>query len=491
MAFHGVLVSSFVGALSLLSGIVLLPIVANSVGYGPYGVWIFLIALTTYVGYGDLGVYAAIVHFGSQTRASTGPYSMSQLMTAGVLWSVLVALVVVPLYGWLAWLFVVAQAEQQGLTDGTIAILVALGAAVAGLAVTRPFGGAMVGSGYLMLDKRAQFVALVFRVVGTLVAALGFKSIVAVAVVETIATALPSTMIIPYVLTRVAPLRFTRDALRPLGMMLGYSVKSLLTSLPLTVITSGGTIILGLLHGPVQVTYFTFAFRVSAGLRTALAWLLEPFRSALSRIAAEDRQVHLNRDLSLGFAAASIIGAAAGFLGVSAYWLIGLWVGHDAPAEVIAPTAVVLLVGLVLESLVMPLVLAGDTVGRPGLFVVPQAAWAVGFVALGIWWSSLWSSVGMSFAIVVPLLLVSPWYFKIARDQIGFPVGRWGREVARPSVALVLPPLALGLVALWLAGAAAPWVGGLVFALAGLGNLALLRRHLPLAQLSETVRVRM
>lgn len=491
MAVQGVLISSLVGMLSLVAGIALLPIVASSVGTAPYGLWIFLITLTSFFGYGDLGVYSAIVHFGSRTRAGVGQYSMSQLMTAGVVWSVLVAAVVVPIYVLLGWLFARSHAEILGMSDSTLMLLVALGGLVAGMAVTRPFSGAMIGAGQLLLDKRAHLVTLIFRVVGTLIAALGFKSIVAVAVVETIATALPSLMIIPYVLRHVAHLSFRRDALRPLGMMLGYSAKSLLTSIPLGVVVGGGTIILGLVQGPVQVTYFSLANRVASGLRTVLAWMLEPFRSALSRLAADDRDEHVRKARSLSFAAMSLIATSAGFIGVSAFWLVGIWVGDSMPVDVIATTVVIMMGGLVLESLVTPLILTGDTMGRPGVFLAPQVLWAALFLLLGPWLGGLWSSVGIAVAASVPLLVAGPWYLYVAWKRLDFSLGSWWAEAVLPTLTLVLPALALALVALWQCGQSFPWAPGAVFAAAGLATLFRIRHRLPIADLKSTLKVRM
>lgn len=490
-AVQGVLASSVVGSMSLVAGIFLLPIVANAVGPGPYGMWLFLITLTSLVGYGDLGVYAAIVHFGSQSRENTDSYSMSELMTAGVIWSILVALVVVPIYLWLGLLFAQPRADEVGLPHDATTILVVLGAVVAALAIARPFGGALIGAGYLLKDRQAQLASLIFRVVGSLIAALGFKSIIAVAVVETIATALPSLIIIPFVFQRIAQLRVRRGSLRPLRMMLGYSVKSLLTSLPQTVVTGGATIVLGLVQGPVQVTYFNFAYRIAGGLRTVMGWTVEPFRSAFSRLAAIDRAAHLRSAYHLAFASAAIIGAGAGLLGVSATWLVGLWVGGSMPADLIAATAVILMAGVFLESLVYPFVLAGDTAGFPGAFFGPQALWAVLFLAIAPWLGTVWSAVGVAAAVTVPLLITGPYHLIIARKRLGLSAGAWWRETFGPTMALILPALLLGVLADWLVGPTAPWAPTVVYSVIGLITFALLRRRLPVGDLVDTLKLRM
>lgn len=490
-AVEGVLASTVVGALSLVAGVVLLPIVANAVGAGPYGVWLFLITLTSLVGYGDLGVYAAIVHFGSQSRENDDSYSMSDLLTAGVIWSILVALVVVPVYMWLGWRYAQRHADELGLSSGGMMLLVVLGGIVAALAVTRPYAGAMVGFGYLLRNKRAHLVALIFRVIGSLIAALGFKSIIAVAVVETIATALPSLIIIPFVIKRVARLKIRRDALRPLRMMLSYSAKSLLTSLPQAVVTGGATIVLGLVQGPVPVTYFNFAYRIAAGLRTVIGWTIEPFRSAFSRLAAIDRAEHLRRTYYLAFASLAVTGAGAGLLSVSAFWLVNIWVGASMPANLIATAAIILMAGVVLESLVTPFVLFGDTAGMPGAFLGPQTLWAVLFLPLAAWFGTLWSLVGVSVAVTLPLLIAAPFYLRVARHRLGLAGRSWWRETIRPAGGVVLPAVLLSLVAQWTLGSAAPWAPAAVYAVVGSVTVAVRWRHLPVREVVDTFRLRM
>ncbi len=489
--FVGVLAASLVGGSSLLIGIVLLPLVAGAVGAGPYGLWLFLITMTTVVGYGDLGVYSAIVHYGAQARGGASRYTIADLMTAGVIWSLIVAAVMVPIYTVLAATYAQSHAAAVGLTPQTAWVLVGLGATVTFLAASRPFGGALIGSGHLLTEKRADLLALVFRVVGTLVAALLLRSIVAVAVIETIATALPSLVVVPFVLRRVAPLRVHRDALRPLRMMLAYSAKSLLTSLPLMVVTSGATIVLGIVRGPTEVTYFNFAYRISSGLRTVLGWTLEPFRSALSRLAAEDRARHNHTVISLGFASATVTGAVAGLLSVSAFWLVALWVGGTMPAQPIAITAIILMLGLLAESLVNPLVLAGDTSGLPGIFLLPQALWAALFLLLAPVLGTWWGSVGVAIAVSVPLLVVGPCCLVVAHRRLGLSVQDWWSATLRPALAVVVPALVVSLATLATVGSVAPWAPGPVFVAAIVGMALLLRRRLPLSELADALRLRM
>lgn len=484
-AFQGIAYGATVGTLSLLSGIVLLPIVAFQVGAGPYGIWLFLISITTYVGYGDLGVASAIVHFGSRSRGGDNKHSLSQLLTAGVVWSVATMLVVLPLYVWLAWQY--TETHLSELPSANRVILVALGAVVAGMAVVRPFGGALIGAGLMVWTQRIGLFALIFRVAGTIVAVFVFGTVTAVAVVETLATIIPGIVVMFIVLSRVAPLRWSRDMWPTLKLMLGYSSKSLAMGLSQTVVLQGGTIIVGLVSGPASVTHFNFAFRMYGGFRQLLGWVLEPFRSTLSRVAAKSQRGHHRMVESLSFATISVSVVGTVTFALCAGFLIELWVGDHMPAADIAAVAIILLAGLVLEWLHTPWVLAGDTAGRPGIFLIPQVLWAGTFVALGLYLGPLWGMVGVALAMSAPLIMLEPLYFAVARRFLGMRLAEWWSNSIRP-VLEVTVPATLVTVLVWLVCARwAPgvvgWLPAGVFALSSLTFLLILRRRLPLDDL--------
>lgn len=494
-AFQGIAYSFGVGSLSLLSGIVLLPIVASQVGAGPYGLWLFLISITTYVGYGDLGVASAIVHFGSRSRGGDSEHSLSELLTAGVVWSFATMVVVVPVYVWLAWMYTGSHMGAMSDPQGTRLFLVTLGAIVAGMAVVRPFGGALIGSGLMLWSQRIGLGALVFRVVGTLVAVFGFGTVTAVAVVETLATVLPAVVVMAIVLVRVARLRLSRGMWPTLKLMLGYSTKSLLMGLSQTIVLQGGTLIVGVVQGPAQVTYFNLAFRVYSGFRQLVAWILEPFRSVLSRVGAVSLREHLKVIGSLSFATLSLTTVGAVTFGLCSRFLAEVWVGDHMPAAEIATVATVLLAGLVLESLHWPWVLAGDTAGKPGIFLVPQLLWAAVFLAVGFLLGRQWGTVGVALAMSAPLIVLEPLFLMVAQRSLGMRLDIWWSKAVGPVVAFTAP--ALGVAALtWTftlvsARGQIGWLPALVFAVTSLLSLYVMRGRLPLADLVVALRSRM
>lgn len=492
---HGITYGVVVGMVSLLSGIILLPIVASQVGSGSYGVWLFLISITTYVGYGDLGVTSAIVHFGARARGGDGKHTLSQLLSAGLVWSLVSMAVVIPLYLWLAWGYTGAHLDELSDPDRSRVALVALGATVAFMAVVRPFYGALISAGLMVWTQRITFLTLVFRVAGTLVAVYTVGTITAVAIVETVATIMPGIFVMFLVLKRVARVRFTRGMWPTLTLMLGYSTKSLTMGLSESVVLQGGTLIVGVVLGPASVTHFNLAYRVYNGVRQLIDWVLEPFRSTLSRIAVRSRGDHLRMAGTLSFAALTIVVAGTAVWVLGSQFLVGHWVGDHMPAADIAAVASILLAGMVVETLHSPWVMAADTVGRPGAFLLPQILWAVLFVPLGLFLGGSWGIIGVAVAMALPLVVLEPLYLMIARKATGLRLRVWWRRSLVPVIVLTALPMTVAALVWAATSAVAPtlagWLPAVSFIVAWCLSLALTRRFLPMEDVLDALRSRM
>jgi O-antigen/teichoic acid export membrane protein len=492
---HGIAYGVVVGALSLLSGILLLPIVANQVGPGAYGVWLFLISITTYVGYGDLGVTSAIIHFGARSRGGDGTYTLSALLSAGLVWSMASMVVVLPLYLWLAFAYTEAHLGDLGDSGTSQIALVALGATIAFMAVVRPFFGALVSAGLMVWTQRIAFLALIFRVAGTLAAVYLFGTITAVAIVETVATVMPGIVVMVLVLKRVASVRFTRGMWPTLKLMLAYSTKSLTMGLSESVVLQGGTLIVGVVLGPSSVTHFNLAYRVYNGVRQLVDWILEPFRSTLSRIAVGSRGAHRRMIETLSFATMTAIVAVTIVWLLGSRFLVERWVGEYMPAAEIAAVAAFLLAGMTIETLHSPWVMAADTIGKPGAFLLPQILWACLSVPLGLYLAGRWGIVGVAIGMASPLLVLEPLYLRIARQAAGMHLHMWWRRSLAPVVVATALPVAAAMMTWVAASAAAPslaaWLPTVVFVVSWFLSVYLVRRLLPLDDVMSALRSRM
>jgi len=79
------LVSTYVvyGA-SVLSALILTPIIVHALGKDAYGLWVFIGSITVFVALLDLGVGPSVVRFGAHARGAQTPEEISSLASVGI-----------------------------------------------------------------------------------------------------------------------------------------------------------------------------------------------------------------------------------------------------------------------------------------------------------------------------------------------------------------------------------------------------------------------
>ena len=79
------LVSTYVvyGA-SVLSALVLTPVIVHALGKDAYGLWVFIGSITIFVALLDLGVGPSVVRFGAHARGAQTPEEISSLASVGL-----------------------------------------------------------------------------------------------------------------------------------------------------------------------------------------------------------------------------------------------------------------------------------------------------------------------------------------------------------------------------------------------------------------------
>jgi O-antigen/teichoic acid export membrane protein len=440
----GILSSAGAGILSLVAGIVLLPIVISSVGSASYGIWLLISAIATYLNYSDLGVGTAIVHFGSRARVGGESRTLGELLSAGLLWNTAALFLIMPIYFLVGVSYISSNARSGGLTGTEPQALVTLGAIMTATLVLKPFSSALTGAGRLPIDKRNQGVGVIVRIVGTLIACLLFGNVVAVAVAETTAVLVPSLLSAGAVyIGGLAPLAWGRSSFTTLKYMLSYSVRSFAVNLIGALILQAGTVIVGVVTNPSDVTYFNAAFRIYTSVRLLMSWLSDPFRPALSRLYVSSHEAATRVLESLAFISLSASLVGCGTLILGSVDIVDIWLGSKVPTSEVALTFVILLTGLTVNAIHIPLIPAGDAAGYPGVFFSVQLLWVILFVPLGFWWGHLLGIAGVALALTLPLLVVEPIYLWRASVVLGFRIGDWLRAVIAPALKIVGGGLAL------------------------------------------------
>lgn len=442
--FVGVLSSAGVGVAALVAGIVLIPIIIHSVSAESYGVWLVISAVAQYLNYSDLGVGAAIVHFGSRARAGGEERSLGDFLQAGLIWNAMALAIVLPVFFVFAWLYVSSTGAQNALESGEAVPLLIIGIVMVLMLLLKPYGAALTGAGLLPLERSNQGVGVLARIVMTLVACLVFQSITLVAVAETLAVVVPALLSLVAVRRRkIAVMHWSGFPSATLKYMLGYSVRSFSVNAVGALLLQSGTIAAAIALRPQDVTYYNAAFRIYSSVRQLIGWTNDPFRPALSRLSVGSPAAASNALLSLSFVTLALSAVGCGTLIIASTDIVELWLGTQVPVGAIAAALVILLAGLTFNAVHLPLIPAADAAGRPGVFLMPQVVWliltVVGSVILGF----MAGLPGIAAGFTLPLLLVEPYYLLKGSRTLGFPLRRWFTAVALP-VAVIVGGAAVG-----------------------------------------------
>lgn len=490
---RGVLYSVTAGTASIAAGLALLPLIINSVGAGPYGAWLFLIAISSYFNYTDLGVGTAIIHFGSRARGGSDKFSMSELLSAGIAWTAIIGMVVLPIYWFISWSYLSAVSQSAGIPASEMFLLTAMATAIACGLIIRPFSGVLVGSGYLLLERKFQFWGVVVRVLGTVTACTFYGSVSAVAVAEALALLTPTILAVGAVYSkRIACVRITRSLWLTLKQMMSFSTHAFAVSIASAVISNGGTLMIGIVGSPAQVTYFAAATRVLTGVGQITGWASLPFQPTLSRLYHSAPEQAKNMLTNLVFSSFSVAAISCGLIISAAYPAVELWLGRGVDHSEVATIMSILLLGAVLNSLHRPLFLAAEASGKPGLFFRTQSLVAVAFGVLGFVLGAHFGAVGIAVARLIPIVLVSPFYILISGNHFGLGFDAWWKNSLLPAGRFVFPSVLLAIGATFISShlstQESEWLPAIVYGLSCCLFIKVFLAKLPLTELKATLR---
>lgn len=225
--------------------------------------------------------------------------------------------------------------------------------------------------------------------------------------------------------------------------MFSYSMGSFTVSMVGAAVLQLGTLIIGVLGTPSQVTYFNAAFRIYASVRQVIGWLTDPFRSVLSRLYVNDHAKAKTVLYDLLFV--SFITSTLGclLLLITLPSVLKIWLGDSVPLGEVALTSSALLTGLILNALHIPLIPASDAAGRPGAFLPHQIWWLASYGALSYLLFPQFGIAGVAFAMTAPLPFIEFAYLTRSRTTVDLNFKEWNRRVIQPAI----PVLLLGLIA--------------------------------------------
>jgi O-antigen/teichoic acid export membrane protein len=489
-----VLSSATYGISSMLAGLVLLPIVIDRVGAAPYGIWLLISSLTSYLYQADLGMGAAIIHFLARDRERADLEERNRLVSAGFVWMNGAAAVALPIYLAFAVLLVHGKSGTY-LTGADRVALIGLGGMLVALLGFRVFPAALQGTGHWVFERSTQVVGVLVRVVGTLIGCYVVRGIVPVAIAESLSDLVPTLLATAACLRLgLAPRRLRSVSRTQLRTLLSYSVRAFTVGAMAAILLQADTLIVGIVASAAAVTFYTAGFRVYSGIRQLLSWLTDPLLPSLSRLFATDREVARSMTLGMLFISLWTAAWACGTIIVGSRFLVRVWLGHSVPMDRVSAVISILLVGLIVNSVHVAGIAATDASGRPGAFLPLHMIWCASNLILSVVLGMTIGIAGVAIGTTVPLLVMEPFYVRRMTQTLHFGVADWWRACLRPTCI----SLAVGVLAALAVAAAlgrAPWdvglAGAVAYALGYAAGAALQRRRFPTRQLAIAAAARM
>jgi O-antigen/teichoic acid export membrane protein len=403
-------------AASIVSGLVVTPVVLHAIGDIEFGVWSFIGSLTIYLALLDVGVGPSVVRFGAEYRGRKAPEETNALASTGLAIYAAVGLVTIPVglvLAYLAPLLVDAPEDLVWPTRVATALL------VAGIVLRFPLG---LFSNLLVAQQRwdvtnlgnALSIALYATAVLMLLPRTGGVVLLAALTLGTTIVRLGLPLL--WVRRELPGLHFsrvlvTRDRAREL---LSFSWQNFLLHVAGKVIFSADLIVVGIVLGLAAATLYALPeklFALGFGLATAGTNLLYPVYAELEGAAEQDRQRRLFRSgLRAGMATTLVIALPFVFIPDQ---LLHAWVGpgFGESAPVLALLGCVLLIHQPI-TLVSQFLIARARQQRLAIFLIATVAANVVLSvvlakAVGTWGVALSTLVTdlVALAYIVPALV--------------------------------------------------------------------------------------
>jgi O-antigen/teichoic acid export membrane protein len=491
-AGKGVVLSTVTGMSSLLAGLVLLPVVFNTVGVSEYGVWLAILSFVGLIYYLDFGMGTSVVHFLSRHRSGDESISRESVIGNSLVWSVASMALGLVVYGLVVpWYLSVSGVAGDIPEEEARSLLLCGFIPVVGM-LSRPFGAILLGLGGLQIERRNQLIGVGLKVVLTLLVCWLRPDIGLLALAESFSLVTP-WLLSAMIVVRGGHVRRSVLALSLdlMALQLRFAIRTFSSSLVVAAITQSGTVLVGIYGNAAAISHYAAAFRVYVALKQMMSWITEPFKPVFSRLFVRrdstDVAIGAVQDLSLLVITLSVV--AGGILTLLSEPLVTFWVGDSVPTTEVSWVIKILLAGLMVSSLYEAYVPASEGAGLPGIFLLPLIGILLGVVAVSHFLGPRYGIVGIAIAFSLPSLLLAPWFLRIAASKLGFNASDWVTSALRwifvPTTILVcsqltinLWPQELGGGMMLSIGAGALFVSGITFWLMSLRNSETTRRIL-------------
>lgn len=328
-------------AASILSGLVLTPVIIGAIGKEAYGAWAFVISVTILLRLLDVGITPTVVRFTAFHGGGSEPERVNALASTALAVYALVGIVSVLVGLVLAWLLpdliALSPELRRPAQAATVIAVVMMG--------TQPplglFGSLLKGAqrfDVLNLSALISIVMYSLLVVAVFTRTASLPVLASITLASTVTRLLLPTL---YVRRELPDLRLSRRlvGLRDVRELLSFSRYAFTGHLAGKVLYSADVLLIGAIAGARAVAVYAVAsrlFGLAAGMASTGTDLLLPFQSELEGRADHARQ---RLFLATGLRAAMCVAVLLSLpLVLLPDWVIGAWLGPDFGASV-APLA--------------------------------------------------------------------------------------------------------------------------------------------------------
>ena len=425
----------------LLAGFLLFPYAAHKLGPGVYGPWLVMTSATMFAMQADLGFGATLVKKVAEVRARHDLRTQNEICSSTFALFAVTGLVLSA--GFMLVMraslphMQIAVSDQE--TFGVLAWFVGFFGVGIPIAL-RPFVSIMLGAQRFKLDGLFMLLAAAFRTIGVVLALHLGGGILAVALIELMAFALPGLLAAFYVLTRLKDVQIKRryaswKSLRP---MVPSSLQLFAMSSLGLLILHADNLIVSVVVSAAAVTVYAAGFRLYQAVRAVVSLLLDPFLARSSSLHALEGKGSLSALLVALTKGAFTITCLAGVPAIiCARPALQAWAGEEY--TVAAPVVTILIVSFLVNVLHVPAFVLLTGVGQPGRFLPLHVAWCVSNLVLSVLLGRQFGITGVALATAIPVVVLEPCYIVRACRTFGIDAMTFVREsIARPGAAAAM-----------------------------------------------------
>jgi O-antigen/teichoic acid export membrane protein len=424
---------------TVVSGLVVTPIVLHALGDETFGVWSFIVSITIYLAVLDLGLGPSVVRFTAEARGRNRPEETNEVASAALAAYAAIGVLTLAAGAVVAW-FVpfLIEMPDDAVADARLAAFVV----VVSLAARFPLGlffNMFGGHQRADVQNLGNFIGTVLYAVLVAILIPAGGGIVTLAVVTLGVTLFRLGLPLLWLRREFPELRLSRRHVTAarLRELLSVSWSNFLVQLANKVVFSTDIVVVGVVLGAREAAIYAIAsrlFQLAFGLASVLTSLLYPAFAEYQGAGDEERQRRLLLAGLRGGSAAALV-LALPLLAIPEHLVTGwLGEGYEDSAVVLALLAVVVLLHQPLWLVTQYLIARGRQREISRLLVAAAAANVVLSVVLastvGTWGVALATVLadGAALALAVPL-----WVTRVA----GLSARAIGGALLRPALPAV------------------------------------------------------